>query len=168
MKSSKPVVEQNSKQTAPSPLTETWSGSGQVVYPDGQSATAVDVATYWSSNGKLWDDDGNVSQNLTEEALKEFWINEGTMEAYPQHRIELRAGTFLVETPSKHSCIVLALNADRTLGGIGIATSETIDPIKIVMKPLVRVFGKIRCAGEVPEWTNVYVHYPHDLKEAPD
>ena len=156
------------QQTAPTTSAETWTARGQVSYLDREPGNDIVVAKYWSSNGKLWGEDGNVPQNLSEDALKMFWANEGTMEAYPHHSFSLDNGKFVVENPLQHSCVALALNAERTHGGIAISTSETAEPMDIVMKPLVRIHGLIRCAGETPEWTNVYVHYPNDQKKAPD
>lgn len=167
-KSPQAVIEQKSLESTPSAEVETWTAHGRIVYGDGKRSNDVVISKHWSSNGVLWDDDGNVPQGISDEALEKFWINEGIMEAFPRHCIALNSGEFSIENHPGHACVVLALNDARTLGGIGSATPETDDAIEVELRPLIRVHGKIRCNGKAPEWTNAAVFYPDTLKGAPD
>lgn len=147
---------------------ETWTARGRVLLPEGQPAANFEVASFWSANGFLWDESGNVRREMAE---SDFWINEGVMEPFPQERGGGRVmvdGKFEIQVPTVRSCIVLALNGDRTHGGIASIMPDATQSVSIVLEPLVRVFGEIRCDDETPEWTNVYAFYPGKTKEAPD
>ncbi len=149
----------------------TWLAKGKVLLPDQQPSVDYEVAKFWSANGANWDDSGNPPQNMTESEISEFWSNEGVMEPLPLSRGGGRVakdGTFEIENSTTHPCLVLALNKERTLGGIASTTPDAKNPMTIMLKPLVRVLGEIRCGGEIPAWTNAYVYYPGKIKEVPD
>ena len=166
-KSSGPVSD-GQERTEPK---STWLARGRVLLPDRQPTVDYHVAKFWSANGANWDDSGNPPQNMTELELSEFWSNEGVMEPLPLKRGGGRVaedGTFEIENSTSHPCVALVLNTERTHGGIASTTPDANDPMTITLEPLVRVFGKIRCGGQIPPWTNAYVFYPGSTKEAPD
>ena len=161
----------SSNESSQGATAEAWTADGLLVAEDGHPVGDAVIAKTWSANGKLWDKNGKTPQDMDDDEIADFWSNEGVMEPYPNHRgggEVLPSGKFTIENRYKHRCVVMALNDARTHGGIGTKTPESSTPIKIVMQPLTRIFGKIRCAGKVPEWTNVYVYYPCGIKEAPD
>ena len=76
-------------------------------------------------------------------------------------------GTFRIKSDwRRHQ--VLALNADQTLGGIGVVPSGAKgQPITVTLAPLVRVIGQIRGpeSDRKPAWTHVYVE--HEILDRP-
>jgi len=135
---------------------------GKVVDPNGQPVANVDVGTFWSANGIKGLEDNKPVNLENSEKLAKFWGNVGQMEFFPwTAKEQMRTGpdgSFRVESNwRRHQ--VLALSADRSLGGLGIVPKgEEGKPITITLGPLVRVTGKIRGPemGRKPKWTHVY------------
>jgi len=136
---------------------------------DGKQTTQADIATYWSANGLQWDDDGVFHKVKTENDAAEYWNDEGSMEPYPTARGTISDnGQFTIKKSKTKPYIVLALNSDRTQGGLAAASPKSDQPVTIQFERLARVFGKIRCDGQVPGWTHAYVYAPGLIKELPD
>ena len=146
-----------------------WVIKGQVLGLSGKPASDVEVGTFWSANGDFWDEDGDFPKVETEEEAAELWNDEGTMDPYPRLRATLLGnGHFEIEKAarSRRSYTVLALNKQRTHGGLAYSSADSDESLSIKLKPLVRVYGEIRCDGKIPGWTYAYV-FPGELKHVP-
>jgi hypothetical protein len=149
-----------------------WILTGQVLHDNGEPARDFEVATFWSANGQQWNDDGTFPKLDTDKAISEWWNDEGELAPHPRRRARVYdKGRFEIAHESKGTVtdarVVLAVNKQRTLGGFVYAMRDAKQPITIVLGPLVRVHGQIRCAGVIPEWTYACV-FPGNVMEPPD
>lgn len=148
-----------------------WIIQGRVLDDKGEPAAGFEVAAMWSANGQQWNDDGTFPKLDSDAAISEWWDDEGEFAPHPQYRGRVDAqGRFEIAVDrdaEKDARVVLVLNNQRTHGGLAYVSRAANQPITIVLEPLVRVHGKIRCAGAIPKWTYACV-LPGNLKEPPD
>ena len=151
--------------------TAKWIIHGRVLHDTGEPAREFEVATLWSANGQQWNNDGTFPKLDTDEAISEWWNDEGELAPHPRRRAqEYGNGRFEIAAKSigtKNARVVFAVNKQRTLGGLVYVTPDSELPITIVLGPLVRVYGRIRCAGEIPAWTFACI-FPGEVREPPD
>ncbi len=140
---------------------------GRVVDAAGNPVAGVEIATFWSANGSKGYEEGTSPDLTKPEEMALFWGNIGRMAPFglaPKASVTDKDGSFRVESRSNvHH--VLAMNADRTRGALGIVpVGREGDPITIRLAPLVRVQGRIRGVGtdEKPPWTHVYTLRPEE------
>src|SRR5476649_2311242 len=60
---------------------KSWQIHGQVVDEQGMPIEDFEAATYWSSNGNWWDEEGEL---LNEAAAGKLWKDEGVLVADPR------------------------------------------------------------------------------------
>jgi len=142
---------------------QSWEIRGRVVDVYGKPVEDCEVSTYWSSNGKQWNDAGEVFKVESKADRANFWKEEGVLAARSQNLAErLPDGQFTnlrINGPSRVS--VVAIDGARQLGGLVVAErSASRKPVTITLLPLVRVTGKIYCPEikGTPGWTVATVH----------
>lgn len=171
--SGSPVVKEvssDSAATAGNSTDSPWRIHGRVHFTDSSPVGSVDVATNWSANGQQWNDDGTFPSLKLAEAVTEYWNDEGEMEPRPNSQAAtVKNGVFeiLVSNNKTSPRVVLAMNKERTQGGLAFASPGGSDPLAIQFKPLVRMQGEIRYDGKIPEWSFACV-FPAHLKNVPD
>ena len=140
-----------------------WEIHGRVVDEHGKPVEDFEVAGYWSSNGKQWNDAGEMFKVENDADLAKFWKEEGVLAARPQNSAKrLPGGQFTnLRIDGRSRLSVVAIDAARQLGGIVVAErSASSKPVTITLLPLVRVTGKIYCPEikGTPGWTVATVH----------
>jgi peroxiredoxin len=142
--------------------SDRWQIRGRVVDQQGKPVEDFVAATFWSANGKQWDDQGREHSLRGHEQIAAFWQNEGMMAPFPEDTAKrLDGGVFLVSAEDRPRVSVFATDKEQKRGGY--VTVEKIDgdkPVTITLVPLVRVTGKVYCpqAGRTPDWTAAVPH----------
>ena len=134
---------------------------GRVVDAEGRPVTGVEVSPHWSANGWKLDAKGEVIGSVaTPKDVARFWSHVGQMEPTANPVRTGPDGSFRVQVRGTRTHHVLAMDADRSRGALGILpVGREAEPITLRLGPLVRVKGDIRgpSPGETPAWTHVYV-----------
>ena len=134
---------------------------GRVVDETGQPVAGADVDFFWRANGPITDDDGRQIDPATEEGNKLFWGRVGQMAPFRKARSDAE-GRFTIEMPASFFTL-MALDAERGRGGLATIPKGDAPQVEIVLRPLVRIHGKITSpAGEPPEWFHIYTNLPDD------
>ncbi len=139
-----------------------WQIHGHVVDEQGKPVDDFEAASFWSSNGKLWDDAGNVL-----ETAGSPWKDEGVLVADPKRIAKhLPDGKFsLTPKAGLSRATVLAVDKRHERGGIALVEQNAADkPVTITMRPLARVTGKVFSAeaGKTPDISSANVHAVSD------
>jgi len=143
-----------------------WQIHGRVVDEQGKPVDDFVAATYWSANGKQWDEHGERIKlhGLTD--LDKIWKDEGVLEPFPTSKVkELDAGKFLATIEDRPRVSIFVTDAEQKRGGfVSVEKTDGDKPVTITLLPLVRVTGKIYCpqADRIPDWTMAMVHPPAD------
>jgi thiol-disulfide isomerase/thioredoxin len=150
---------------------ETWLIEGQVVDEAGQPVADLDIGLWWSSNGNMWDDDDKVHGPKTDAEAAEFWSHEGVMVPRPESVIgQLGGGRFEIEVEGDRSVrSVLVMDRQHKRGGLAVFQRDGERKATIVLRPLVRVTGRITCseAGRELGFTSAVLHPPGDARTLP-
>jgi thiol-disulfide isomerase/thioredoxin len=140
---------------------ETWEVHGQVVDEEGRPVEDFQAGTFWSSNGKQWDEAGAPIKTGSDD-LGKLWKEEGVLAAWPKWMAErLPGGQFKIIVEYRPRVAIFATDKSHTRGGyVAVEKKPRIDGITIKLVPLTRVHGKIFCAdaGLTPDWTMAGVH----------
>jgi thiol-disulfide isomerase/thioredoxin len=143
-----------------------WEIRGQVVDENGTPVENFEAASFWSSNGKLWDEAGKRIKNTGLVDAGKVWKEEGVLAANPALlATRLAEGRFRLAVSERPRVSVFAIDKSRKRGGfVSVEQSAADTPVTITLRPLVRVHGTIDCpeAGRVPDWTMAVVHPPDD------
>lgn len=133
-------------------LNKTWTIQGRVVDPSGTRVKVYDAASIWSSNGKYWNDAGEVPT----EGQAQIWKNEGDLANRPQFSATVNAeGEFSLEVSDRPRAPVLAVSKDRTLGGLVLVNRRSSEEaLTVRLSRLTRVTANLYCpeAGKSPKW----------------
>ena len=140
---------------------EMWTVRGRVLAADGRPAAGNDVSYAWSATGK--GKDGKPLARDKEENLKEIWGHVGEMQ--PHEGVQSDADGAFSITMARIFYAIMAMNADRTQGGMVLVPKENTDAlIEVRLGPLVRVRGAFE--GPPPGvplgWTHLYVNFLED------
>jgi thiol-disulfide isomerase/thioredoxin len=134
----------------------TWEIHGQVVDEQGKPVDDFEAASFWSSNGKQWDDAGEFIKG------DRTWKDEGVLAAFPKTIAKhLPNGAFSVAVDDRPRISVFATDKAQTRGGyVSVERESAADSVTITLAPLVRVHGKVFCAeaDRTPDWTMAVVH----------
>jgi thiol-disulfide isomerase/thioredoxin len=143
-----------------------WEIHGQVVDEDGTPVEDFEAASFWSSNGVQWDEEGQLIKVRGLAEIGKMWKDEGVLAAFPQHAAKkLPEGRFSLSVKDRPRVSVFATDKSQQRGGfVSVERSAAEKPVTVTLRPLVRVHGKIYCpeAGRVPDWTMAIVHPPGD------
>jgi thiol-disulfide isomerase/thioredoxin len=143
-----------------------WEIHGQVVDSQGKPVEDFEAASYWSSNGKQWDDAGERIKINGLAEMGNVWKEEGVLVASPKSTAKrLGNGKFSLQIEPRPRETVFAVDKQRIHGGfVSVERGASAKAVTIVLRPLVRVFGKIYCpdAQRTPDWTMAIVHPPGD------
>lgn len=144
---------------------ESWQIHGQVVDAQGALVEDFEAATFWSSNGVLWDEAGDVFK-VTNADLGKFWKDEGVLAAFPWRiASRLPRGRFSLTVNGVPRVAVFAVDKRRERGGIVLVEQGAADKaVTITLAPLVRVTAKVYCseASRTPDWSKAVVYFPDD------
>lgn len=143
---------------------DSWTITGEVVDQNGLLVEAFEAAETWSSNGVYWNEAGQVPTD--EDGQRAIWTQEGVLAVRPANlAAPVSKGVFRLKIQgspsSRPNSVVFAVNADHTLGGLAmVERSVSKRPIRIELKPLVRVTAEIYCPerGKTPEWCQAVVY----------
>ena len=139
-----------------------WHIHGQVVDEQGTPVEDFEAATFWSSNGKLWDEAGERKTVTRAADAGKFWKDEGVLAAHPNEiATRLPEGRFSLTVDGRPRVSVFAVDKRHEHGGIVLVEqSEADKPITITIAPLVRVTAKVYCseAGRTPDWSTANVY----------
>jgi thiol-disulfide isomerase/thioredoxin len=145
---------------------DTWKIEGVVVDENGQPVNDFLVGTFWSANGKQWQEDGRPLSPRTAKEIADFWNDEGVMLPHPRTIARRReGGRFAAEVSGRPSISVYVTDAKQRFGVYHSYDKDTNDsPATLVLKPLVCVIGRFTCseAGKTPGRTMAIVHPPGD------
>jgi thiol-disulfide isomerase/thioredoxin len=145
---------------------QSWEIHGQVVDEQGTPVEDFDAASFWSSNGKQWDEAGERIKMSGPADIGKFWKEEGVLAAHPSQMVtRLPDGKFSLSVKNRPRVSVFATDKRHERGGfVSVEKGAAEKPITITLVPLVRVHGKIYCpeAGRTPDWTMAVVHPPGD------
>ncbi len=146
---------------------ESWEIHGQVVDEQGKPVEDFVAATFWSANGKQWDDAGKYI-NADQANLGKYWKEEGTLAPYPPGlATRTGAGKFKVTVEKRARVSIFITDITRQHGGYLVVERREADkPVTFTLLPLVRVTGNIYCseAKKTPGWTMAVVHPPGDME----
>ncbi len=146
----------------------TWEIRGRVVDEQGNPVEEFVAATFWSSNGNLWDENGDSIQTGGDGERKTWWEEEGAIVPCPRYlATRLAGGAFTVKIEENSQASVFATDATRRRGGLVSVQKIAADkPVTIALHPLTRVTGKVFCpeANRTPGETMAVVHPPRDVK----
>jgi thiol-disulfide isomerase/thioredoxin len=145
---------------------EPWSIVGEVVDESGDPIPEFEAATFWSANGLQWDEKGAALRTGNREEIVEFWNDEGTMVPWPSKSATTIHGQFNLEIEGDRPTVaVLIMDREHKRGACKRFDKNGDRSGKIVLRPLVRVSGKITCteAARTPGWTIACVHLPNDF-----
>lgn len=140
-----------------------WTVTGEVVDDNGLLVEAFEAAETWSSNGVYWNKEGQVPSDDAGRAA--IWKQEGVLAVRPSNLATITSkGVFSLTVSgspsSRPNAVVFAVNKERTHGGLVVVENNASDrPIRIELKPLVRVTADIYCPdrGKTPEWCQAVV-----------
>lgn len=139
-----------------------WQIHGQVVDEQGTPVEDFEAATFWSSNGKLWDETGKRNTVTRLADAGQFWKNEGALAANPSEiATRLPEGRFSLTVNDRPRVPVFAVDKRHERGGlVSVEKSASDKPVTITIAPLVRVTAKVYCseAGRTPDWSNAAVY----------
>ena len=137
-----------------------WEIHGQVVDEYGKPVEEFEAATFWSSNGKQWDDAGEFFKG--DRAGFKIWKEEGVLAAFPKKIAKhLPDGTFSVAVDDRPRVSVFVTDKAQARGGfVSVDKEAADDAVTITLATLVRVHGKVFCleADRTPDWTMAVVH----------
>ncbi|HTM54964.1 MAG TPA: TlpA disulfide reductase family protein [Pirellulales bacterium] len=141
-----------------------WQIHGRVIDEQGNPVEDFEAATYWSSNGRRWEDDGSFYAD----AAKLIPKNEGELAAYPTALAKrLTAGRFTQNVAGDRSCAsVFATDKGKRRGGyVSVEKSARDREVTIKLVPLTRLTGKIFCSKlkRTPDLTFADPHPPGDV-----
>jgi thiol-disulfide isomerase/thioredoxin len=147
---------------------EVWEVRGQVVDPRGNPVEDFEAATFWSANGKYWDETGKIIMPNSD--ASNFWKEEGLLAARPDNlATRLGKGQFKLQVDGGPRVSVFATDLAHERGGlISVEKIAAKQPVTITLFPLVRVHGEVFCreAGRTPDWTNVRVRPINDRQRS--
>ncbi|HZZ27037.1 MAG TPA: TlpA disulfide reductase family protein [Pirellulales bacterium] len=150
----------------PEKSSDSWQIHGRVVDANGKPVEDFIAATYWSSNGKQWNEHGDRIKLNGQKDRDTLWKEEGVLEAFPRSRAkQLDHGEFIVTVEDRPRVSVFVTDNEQRHGGyVSVEKTDCDKPIKISLLPLVRVIGTIYCpqAERTPDWTMAMVHPPGD------
>lgn len=139
-----------------------WQSCGQVVDEQGMPVEDFEAATFWSSNGKYWDEAGKRIQVTRLADAGKVWKEEGVLAAPPDRlATRLPEGRFSLTVNRGPRVSVFAVDKRRERGGVvSVEQSAAERPVTITMAPLVRVTAEVYCseAGKTPDWSIAVVH----------
>lgn len=139
---------------------ESWTVTGEVVDENGLLVDGFDAAAIWSSNGVYWNKEGQVPSDKAGRLA--IWKQEGVLAVRPAYSAtKTSKGAFTLTIERRQQVPVFAVNTERTHGGLVLVDrSEADRPIRIQLKPLIRVAAEIFCpeTGKSPEWCKVDVY----------
>ncbi len=146
---------------------ESWEIHGKVVDEQGKPVENFVAATFWSANGKQWDDAGKFIK-VDQANLGKYWKDEGVLEPYP-HRLAspMGAGQFKVMVEKRPRVSIFVTDSTQQYGAIVAVEKRAADkPVTVNLLPLVRVTGNVYCsdAKKTPGWTMVVIHPPGDME----
>jgi thiol-disulfide isomerase/thioredoxin len=145
---------------------QTWEIQGQVVNERGAPIEDFEAASFWSSNGRQWDEAGNHIKTTGLSDAGKVWKEEGVLAAYPiVVATRLPEGKFRLSVSDRPRVSVFAIDNKQERGGfVSVEKNAADQPVTITLKPLVRVHGTIYCseAARTPDWSMVVVHPPND------
>jgi thiol-disulfide isomerase/thioredoxin len=143
-----------------------WEIRGRVVDAEGKPVDDFVAATFWSANGKLWDERGEPIKIRGAAEWDKFWKDEGAMVAMPKRLAKRTSeGRFTVTVENRPRVSIFVTDAKQRRGGyVSVPKSAAPKEVEIKLVPLVRVHGKIYCpeAKRTPDWTAAVVHPPLD------
>ena len=144
---------------------KSWRVEGQVVDEQGIPVEDFEVASFWSSNGKQWDETGKWMEVNGFSDAGNFWKDEGVL-AHPNNIAKLLPeGRFDLSVNDRPRVSVFAVDKCRERGGfVSVERSAADKPVTITIVPLVRVTAKVYCseAGRTPDWSIAVIHPPGD------
>ncbi|MBI2823873.1 MAG: TlpA family protein disulfide reductase [Planctomycetia bacterium] len=145
---------------------QSWQIHGQVVDEQGTPVEDFDAATFWSSNGKQWDETGERIKVTGQADAGKFWKEEGLLAAHPKRMAaRLSEGEFSLTIDKRPRVSVFAVDKRHERGGVvSVEKSAADKPVTITLAPLVRVTAKVYCseAGRTPDWSIAVIHPPGD------
>lgn len=153
---------------APAQAADTWLIEGQVVDEAGKPVADFDAAARWSANGKMWDADGKMTWPKDDAEVPQVWSHEGVMlpwQSKSKLAKRLKDGRFELQIEDDLLArAVLVMDRQQKRGGVAVFARDGQCEATIVLRPLVRVTGRITCteAGSEPGWTCAVVHTPGD------
>jgi len=143
-----------------------WEIQGQVVDEEGKPVEGFEAASFWSSNGKQWDEAGERLKVRGMAEMDKFWKEEGVLAAWPHATAtQLTEGKFKLKVEDRPRVSVFATDKQQQRGGFVSVEKKAADKAVVIrLRPLVRVHGKIYCpeAERTPDWTMAIVHPPGD------
>ncbi len=146
----------------PDQAEDTWQFHGRVVDEHGHPVDDFVGATFWSSNGRKWDDNGKSIEIKSQRELNKLWKEEGVLAPYPGRLVgKLADGEFVARVEDYPRESVFIVDQQQRLGGYAsVEKSDREKPVTVILLPLVRVTGKIYCpqAQRIPDWTAAIVH----------
>ncbi len=139
---------------------ESWTITGEVVDENGLLVDDFEAAAIWSSNGVYWNEAGQVPSD--DDGRLAIWKQEGVLAVRPANLAKTTSkGNFTLTIQGRQQAPVFAVNTDRTHGGLVLVDRSAADrPLRIQLKPLVRVAAEIFCpeTGKSPEWCKAEVY----------
>ena len=81
----------------PEKSSDSWQIHGRVVDANGKPVEDFIAATYWSSNGKQWNEHGDPIKLNGQKDLDTLWKEEGVLEAFPWSKPRQLAGPIQIE-----------------------------------------------------------------------
>jgi thiol-disulfide isomerase/thioredoxin len=148
---------------------ESWEVHGQVVDEPGEPVEGFVAASFWSSNGRQWDDTGKLIKIESKADYGKMWKQEGILVPHPQCLAkQMTDGHFNLEADLSKRPRISVFATDILQQRGGLVSVEKIDaakPVTIALLPMVRVTGEVYCseAGKTPGWTMAVVHPPGDM-----
>src|SRR5262245_3845784 len=144
-----------------------WDIHGQVVDERGVPVEEFEAASFWSSNGKQWDEAGNRIRTTSMAEASKVCKEEGVLAAYPSLvATRLAEGRFHLDVSDRPRVSVFAVDKNHERGGyVSVEKNLADKPVTITLRPLVRVHGTIYCpeAERTPDWTMAIVHPVDDF-----
>ena len=137
---------------------KSWQIQGQVVDERGMPVDDFDAAGFWSSNGKMWDETGE----MVFPTVGQRWKEEGVLAAFPNQMAKrLPEGRFILSVDDQPRDSVFAVDKRHERGGyVSVEENAAGKPVTITLAPLVRVTAKVYCseAGRTPDWSIAVIH----------
>lgn len=133
---------------------DTWQIHGRVVDAAGKPVDDFVAATFWSSNGKQWNEKGEFIHLQGSKHLDQFWKEEGVLEPFPNELAKrLTDGEFVATVNDRPRVSVFVTDRQQQRGGfVSVEKTAADKPVTVTLLPLVRVTGKLYCpqAGARP------------------
>src|SRR4051812_48949000 len=111
---------------------EKWEIRGQVVNEEGRPVEDFEAGTFWSSNGKQWDEAGAPIKTGSDD-LGKLWKEEGVLAAWPKWMAErLPGGKFKIMVEDRPRVAIFATDKRHTRGGyVAVEKKLRVDGITI-------------------------------------